>query len=374
MHSRRFDFAKEDYGCVQMTTFGLPCACILAEKRKKKFPILLDEIHPHWRRLCVIGEEVDVNFSVMEEWNAIQERLKKDPYKMKVFIKEKLRGLGFSEDTMLKPPPRKVAIKGAPKRVKSTPKTRSTGQIPSRWETIDSQNPDSQCSHGKSNVPKSKGDGNCGFRIIARHMGLNEEDHVLVRRALINELKNHKTDYLPIYGTERRYKLILDGLHPPTSKGGIVPVEKWLTTQDMGHIIATCYNRAVVLLTLPKMGCSCETYFPIRSAPPLKSHSNIICLFLIPDHFLHAKLKEDCVLPPPCKKWMTHKIDEVEKWHFEFMDRQAVFDDLMSKELKLPRKPTNEHNPITYDTPTPKKSKQDFEVMDEDEDYALSLV
>ena len=60
--SKRFGFAKEDCGCVQMATFGFPCACILAEKRKKKFPILLDEIHPHWRRLSVIGQEVDAHF------------------------------------------------------------------------------------------------------------------------------------------------------------------------------------------------------------------------------------------------------------------------------------------------------------------------
>jgi len=197
IRSRRFAFVKEDCGCVQMATFRLPCAGILAEKRKKKLPILLDEIHPHCRRLCAIGEEVDANFSVMEEWNAIQERVKRAPYQMKLFIKEKLRDLGFPEDTMLEPPPRKVAIKGAPKRVKS-------------------QNPDSQCSHAKSNVPKSKGsrldtcsrsqastptskpkpylqipyisqiphlmrpyiedivnvrgDGNCGFRVVARHM------------------------------------------------------------------------------------------------------------------------------------------------------------------------------------------------------------
>jgi hypothetical protein len=121
-------------------------------------------------------------------------------------------------------------------------------------------------------------------------MGLNEEDHGLVRHALINELKNHKSDYLPIYGTERRYKIILDGLHP----SGIAPVEKWLTTPDMGHIIAICYNRAVVLLTLPEMGGVCETYFPIRRAPSLKPHSNIMCLCLILDHFLHVLLKEDC--------------------------------------------------------------------------------
>jgi len=244
---------------------------------------------------------------------------------------------------MLNPPPRKVATKGAPKRVKSTPKTRSTGRIPFKWETIDAQNPDSQCSHAKSNVPKSKvwnkgsrlgtwsrsqastptskpkpylqipyisqipnlmrpyvedivnvrGDGNCGFRVVARHMGFNEDDHVLVHHALINELKTHKSDYLSIYATESCYKLILDALHPPTSKSGIAPPKKWLTTPDMGHIIASCYNRAVVLLTLPEMGGSCETYFPIRSALPLKPHSNIMCLCLIPDHFLHEKLKEN---------------------------------------------------------------------------------
>jgi len=60
------------------------------------------------------------------------------PYKMKLHIIEKLRELGFPEDTMLKPPPTKVVTKGAPKRVKSTPKTRSTGRIPIRWETFDS--------------------------------------------------------------------------------------------------------------------------------------------------------------------------------------------------------------------------------------------
>jgi len=63
----------------------------------------------------------------MEEWNAIQERIKRAPYKMKLVIKGKLCELGFPDDTMLKPPPRKVATKGAPKRMKSTPKTRSTG-------------------------------------------------------------------------------------------------------------------------------------------------------------------------------------------------------------------------------------------------------
>ena len=86
------------------------------------------------------------------------------------------------------------------------------------------------------------------------------------------------------------------------------------------------------------------------------------------------KLKENCPLPPPCKERMTHKIGETEQRLFEFLDRQAAFDELMSKEPMPPKKPTNEHNPITCDTPTLKKPKQDFEVIDEEEDYALSLV
>jgi len=44
----------------------------------------------------------------------------------------------------------------------------------------------------------------------------------------------------------------------------------------------------------------------------------------------------------------------------------------MSKEPKSPKKPTNEHNLITFDTP--EKPKQEFKVMDEDKDYALSLL
>jgi len=43
-------------------------------------------------------------------------------------------------------------------------------------------------------------------------------------------------------------------------------------------------------------------------------------------------------------------------------------------ESKLAKKPTNEHNSIICGTSTPKKPKQEFEVMEEDGDYALSLV
>ncbi|AES70017.1 OTU-like cysteine protease [Medicago truncatula] len=291
-------------------------------KSKQKLPLVFDDIYPHWKRLCVQGEKIDDDFSVMEEWNGIQGLLKKSPYDMKLHIKEMMRQITFPETRILSPSLKKAVTKGAPKRKRTTLKVSSSGRIPSRWETIDSQNPDSQPSQPKRslsrrkdahlgtysrsqassstfkplrNIPyisriskvmrpfvedivNAKGDGHCGFRVVARHLGMDEEDHVLIRHALINELKNHKSSYMPIYDMEERYNKILNGLHPPKCTIGVAPVDKWMTTPDMGHIIASCYKRAVVLLTLPEMGGSCETYFPIRNSPPLNPHSNIMCL------------------------------------------------------------------------------------------------
>jgi hypothetical protein len=220
--------------------------------------------------LSVQGEDVDDDFFVMEEWNGIQERLKTSPYNIKLYIKEMMRQIAFSETTNLCPPSKNAVTKGAPKRKRTTLKVSSTDQIPYRWETIDSQRPDSQPSQPKRSLPKRKdarldtysrsqassstskpfrnipyisqipniirpfveeivnvkGDGHCGFWVVARHLGMDEEDHVLVRQALIQELRNHKSDYMLIYDTEERYNKILNGLYPPKCTIGIVPVDK----------------------------------------------------------------------------------------------------------------------------------------------------
>jgi len=59
------------------------------------------------------------------------------------------------------------------------------------------------------------GDGHCGFRATAESVGLTEENHVIVRREVIKELKEHRNKYIEIYASEPRYNYILDGLHPP---------------------------------------------------------------------------------------------------------------------------------------------------------------
>jgi hypothetical protein len=65
--------------------------------------------------------------------------------------------------------------------------------------------------------------------------------------------------------------------------------------------------------------------------------------------------KEGCTLSPSCWEWNNNKIGETEKLHFAFKDKQAAFNDLVSKEPKPPKKPTNEYNPIICDTPNLEK-------------------
>jgi len=106
------------------------------------------------------------------------------------------------------------------------------------------------------------GDDNCEFWVIDRHMGIDDENHILVCGALIHELKTNKCDHLPIFGSDKRFQYIMNGLHPPTNSGGFVYINKWLTLPDMSHIVATSYNRVVVKLINPERGL-CESFFPI---------------------------------------------------------------------------------------------------------------
>jgi len=65
-----------------------------------------------------MGEESNEDgFSIVDEWNDIQECHKKVPYQMKLVVKEVLRQFAFPEAIMLSPPPRKVPTKGVNKKV-----------------------------------------------------------------------------------------------------------------------------------------------------------------------------------------------------------------------------------------------------------------
>jgi hypothetical protein len=194
-------------------------------------------------------------------------------------------------------------------------------------------------------------------------VGLTEESHVMVRRALIKELKEHRNKYIEIYARERRYNYILDGLHPPKNASSFAPPDKWLTLPNMGHIVASCFIRPVLEMTTLDIGVS-ETFFPLRGRPPVNPKSNMICLGLIPNHFVLLSLKDGCPLPPSSTEWKLHKSEEAATWEDEFLDQHDHFRALMEIELREtpvpPKKSTNQDNPILLND-TPVKANEDFE-------------
>ena len=155
------------------------------------------------------------------------------------------------------------------------------------------------------------GDGHCGFRAIAEFMGLTEQSHIMIHRHLIQELRHHRDYYVEVYAGEDRYNYILNGLHPPTNMKGCAHfVDKWLTFLDMRHIIANYYKRCVVVLTNLKIEKS-ESFFPLRgSPPPGKQKTTIMCLGVIPNHFVLIFLKGGCPLPPSSTEWHNHKNED----------------------------------------------------------------
>jgi hypothetical protein len=110
-------------------------------------------------------------------------------------------------------------------------------------------------------------------------------------------------------------------------------MDKWLTFPDMRHILATHYKKVFVELTAPRDRIS-ETFFPLRGAPPSYLEKNIVCLGLVPAHFLLVKLKAGCPLQPTCLEWKNHRSEEVAARVYSFMERQSTYAELLAKEMK----------------------------------------
>ncbi|KEH18713.1 hypothetical protein MTR_8g028025 [Medicago truncatula] len=212
--SKTLSFSKKDCGCVIKTSYGLPCACILAIKIQQKLLTRLDDIYPHWQRLRwndIYGtphQRGDASASISRRHNVVSTSKKGGNQGSKE------KGDGYT----------KRVIYGKSARIGNS--LRSSVSSPNIYSDLNllyiTQMPKIMRPYIK-NIVNVKRDGidNCGFRVITRHMGIDEGNHTLVHSALIHEFKTKKHDYLPIFDLEERFEYIMNGLLPPTNSGGI---------------------------------------------------------------------------------------------------------------------------------------------------------
>ncbi|GAU41861.1 hypothetical protein TSUD_366080 [Trifolium subterraneum] len=239
-------------GCLMRVNYGLPCACLIAKKLRHNQPIRVDEVYIHWKRMCFNVEE------------------------------------GASSSTVSKAP--------------------VIGNFTPTLSQIVELDHMPKCMHPFiEDIVDVEGDGYCGFRAIALATKNNEADFELVRLSMQREMTLHKSMYVSMFDGEDRWKYIYEALfRAPRQRTSlrktVAPQDKWFTFPDMGHIVATIFERVVVQLSKHGVG-ACETFFLLRGYPPPNPSSKVICLGALANHFVLVKLKEGCPIPKTNAQW-----------------------------------------------------------------------
>ncbi|XP_014492691.1 uncharacterized protein LOC106755109 [Vigna radiata var. radiata] len=229
-------------GCILSSTYGLPCACILARYEPGMIPI--GEIHVIWTRLSIsrtVSTESLPEFSLDWEVKLVQERFKNVDIGEKVNIRHKMLVIACPEMTFMLAPANKVKTKGAQK-TKVARHERSTKRDPSYFEHVDIFISRTEPSFSRKSQVKSKpkefarsavpflnqfhpicqpyivdvvdvvADGHCGYRCIAALLGLGEEAWPTIRHNLYEELTQWCDEYANLVGSYDRLEELRQSL------------------------------------------------------------------------------------------------------------------------------------------------------------------
>ena len=99
-------------------------------------------------------------------------------------------------------------------------------------------------------------DGNCGYRAIAALMGMGENNFMVIRRDVLDELALNRQLYTRLHGGVDEYEKIYHAIDYFSSNA---PFENWMSILDIGYLIATRYN--IVLYHFSRQ--ICLTFLPL---------------------------------------------------------------------------------------------------------------
>ncbi|XP_014511731.1 uncharacterized protein LOC106770434 [Vigna radiata var. radiata] len=342
-------------GCILTSTYGLPCACILARSEPGMIPI--GEIHVIWTRLSIsrtVSTESLPEFSLDREVKLVQERFKNVDIGEKVNIRHKMLEIACPEMTSMLAPAHKVKTKGA-RKTKVARHERSTKRDPSYFEHVDTSISRTEPSSSRKSQVKSKpkgfarsvvpflnqfhlicqpyivnvvdvvADGHCGYRCIAALLGLGEEAWPTIRHNLYEELTQWRDEFANLVGSYDRLEKLRQSLivHDRSQ----VNAKKWMTIPDIGYAIANRYNVILACLSYVQS----FTIFPLRTPPPTDiTQHRILCIgFVNGCHFVQVQLQDGCPLPMVDIISSNHCYPEARSWSTCYTHRMQSFMALM---------------------------------------------
>ncbi|KAI7935717.1 hypothetical protein MJO28_016588 [Puccinia striiformis f. sp. tritici] len=112
------------------------------------------------------------------------------------------------------------------------------------------------------NIFNPLGDGNCGFRCLAKALEYPDNGWFRVRQEMGKEVEANLAFYSKLQGGEASIKKIIAGLKVAkiTAK---IPLSKWLNKLDHGQVIANTYQRPIVFISTESSG----TFIPSQLGP-----------------------------------------------------------------------------------------------------------
>ncbi|XP_014492146.1 uncharacterized protein LOC106754622 [Vigna radiata var. radiata] len=288
-------------GCILSSTYGLPCACVLARYEPGMIP--LGEIHVIWTRLrfqepCLLNRFQSLALIVKRERST-----KRDPS----YFEHVGTFLSRTE-----PSSRKSQVKLKPKEF-----ARRAVPFLNQFHPI--------CQPYIVDVVDVVADGHCGYRYIAALLGLGEEAWPTIRHNLYQELTQWRDEYANLVGSYDRLEELRQSLiiHDRSQ----VNAKKWMTIPDIGYAIANRYNVILVCLSYIQS----FTIFPLRTSPPTDIRQHwILCIgFVNGCHFVQVQLQDGCPLPMVDIISSSHCYPEARAWSSFYTHRMQSFIELM---------------------------------------------
>ncbi|XP_050378300.1 uncharacterized protein LOC126795515 [Argentina anserina] len=312
----RADEIDDDHSectCAIKRTHGLPCAHEIAEYKRKGLHIPLECINSHWRQLPRLKPYTRTREPKVHQ-TMKRPRLSEDIGGFQQLTNTyahsaiSLPSTVESEDN---------APNAGPSIVPSTQEWQPRDEVYGIQQTTTKQLEFADICPLElrpyildiKDVPR---DGHCGFRAMASFLGYSEEvGWAKVREDLKYELLMNSFHYTQLFGSDQRVNELLDALAYSESEG-ICSQKHWMTMPDMGHIIASCYN--ILLIHLSSV--QCFTFFPLRTAPIIKSISSPkeMVIGFVEDHFVQVYLKAGHPMPPPIPAPTKKKSHEATIW------------------------------------------------------------
>ena len=391
-HKKCSGQADENCSCGFKLSHGLPCHHIMSEHILFGKPLPLEYIHPFWKKLDVIDDNGNTDdYGVegdLEEFKSVYAS-KTNVEKRR--MKTQLREITVPARTSVSDPEVR-ANRGRPRKGDKSSKRDKSG-----WEYVEEQSAGASRDKGKGKADETpevrvnptrrprnqnpkptpnrptflysdqiwvmlhsyietvydvRGDGNCGFRVLANATGKQhgEDDWYAVRCELFQELQQMKGVYYELFENldfeAYRYDYILSSLNFYHATNP-APSDKWMRFPSYGFLIASHYNMPIVLLSSWEnndggVNVWNSTFLPLYTGPPQGTTYYIptVMVFVNSCHYAQVIPKEG-IFPMPgiIARWEQTRTEAAAPWKELFRPNFKLY---MALEKQSGKKKANE--------------------------------